>query len=251
MQGDLDGAIRWSSRVIPIGVGKNESILTRYSSDLFHLTELEQLTLAKVFLSQNKPDKAVNLLRTLYCESEQRGRKISMVENLMLQAISYQELGKPTEALIIFTTSLKMAEPFGYFRVFLNAGAPVKSILTNLMTNFGENQNIEINQDSFLKPYIHDLLLAFDREPSNTQMTKIVLTKPKQDENLSWIIEPLSKRECEVVVLLSKGCSNKDIAQNLMISSGTVHKHLNNIFSKLGVHNRTSAVARARDLGYL
>jgi LuxR family maltose regulon positive regulatory protein len=61
----------------------------------------------------------------------------------------------------------------------------------------------------------------------------------------------LSKREMELLRLIAQGCSNKEIAAQLIISIGTVKRHTVNIFTKLDVKNRTEAVARARDLGWM
>jgi ATP/maltotriose-dependent transcriptional regulator MalT len=61
----------------------------------------------------------------------------------------------------------------------------------------------------------------------------------------------LTPREVQVLQLIGKGASNREIAQTLIVSTGTVKKHLNNIFAKLEAQNRTQAVARARELGLL
>ena len=61
-------------------------------------------------------------------------------------------------------------------------------------------------------------------------------------KNLSW-------REWQVVELLEEGKSNADIAAALCISPGTVRTNLENVYSKLGVHSRTAALARVRGLG--
>lgn len=55
----------------------------------------------------------------------------------------------------------------------------------------------------------------------------------------------LTARECELLLLLRDGLTNQEIADRLVISTGTVRTHLENIFAKLGVHTRTAAVARA------
>lgn len=60
--------------------------------------------------------------------------------------------------------------------------------------------------------------------------------------------EPLSEREREVLQLVAEGYANREIAARLMITPGTVKKHLEHIYGKLDAHNRTSAVARARAL---
>jgi DNA-binding NarL/FixJ family response regulator len=56
----------------------------------------------------------------------------------------------------------------------------------------------------------------------------------------------LTFRELEVLNLVAEGMTNGEIAQRLWISPGTVRRHLENIYEKLGVHTRTAAVAAAR-----
>jgi LuxR family maltose regulon positive regulatory protein len=63
--------------------------------------------------------------------------------------------------------------------------------------------------------------------------------------------ERLSERELEVLRLVARGASNHAIAQQLVITVGTVKSHMNHILEKLGAHNRTEAVARAREAGLL
>lgn len=55
----------------------------------------------------------------------------------------------------------------------------------------------------------------------------------------------LTAREAEIARLLRAGLTNQEIADRLVISTGTVRTHLENMFDKLGVHTRTAAVARA------
>lgn len=61
----------------------------------------------------------------------------------------------------------------------------------------------------------------------------------------------LSRREIEVLKLLARGATNKEIASTLHIAEGTVKNHLTNIFTKLDVNDRTRAALRARELGLL
>ncbi|MFI0470737.1 LuxR C-terminal-related transcriptional regulator [Saccharopolyspora sp. 5N102] len=59
------------------------------------------------------------------------------------------------------------------------------------------------------------------------------------------VLSPLTKREREVLDQLVRGHSNREIARSLGISERTVKNHLRNIFTKLGVGDRTSAVVKA------
>jgi len=59
----------------------------------------------------------------------------------------------------------------------------------------------------------------------------------------------MTEREVEVLRLVAKGCCNRDVAAMLFISERTVHRHLSNIFTKLGVSSRTAATVYAFEHG--
>ncbi len=61
----------------------------------------------------------------------------------------------------------------------------------------------------------------------------------------------LSEREIDVLTLVATGYSNQEIAARLVVTTGTVKKHLEHIYTRLDVHNRTSALVKARELGLL
>jgi DNA-binding NarL/FixJ family response regulator len=72
------------------------------------------------------------------------------------------------------------------------------------------------------------------------------MVPPVQMEGL---VEPLSERELEILGLIARGASNKEVAKQLFIAEGTVKNHMTNILGKLSVRDRTQAVVKARDLG--
>ncbi|MCB0036765.1 MAG: response regulator transcription factor [Anaerolineales bacterium] len=65
------------------------------------------------------------------------------------------------------------------------------------------------------------------------------------------LVDPLTERELEILHLVAQGATNRDIAEQLVISLGTVKGHLNHILSKLDAQNRTEAVALGRELRLL
>lgn len=64
-------------------------------------------------------------------------------------------------------------------------------------------------------------------------------------------VAQLTEREREILALLARGASNREISETLFIASGTVKNHLSNILGKLGVRDRTQAALKARELGLL
>ncbi|MBE0408144.1 MAG: response regulator transcription factor [Anaerolineales bacterium] len=94
--------------------------------------------------------------------------------------------------------------------------------------------------ESFLLPSVAAKVVA--------EFSRLADLTPIKPESL---IEPLSKRELEILRLIARGASNKQIAGELVIAEGTVKNHISSIFAKMGVKDRTQAALKARDLGLL
>ncbi len=63
--------------------------------------------------------------------------------------------------------------------------------------------------------------------------------------------EPLTEREIEVLQCIAQGLSNREIAERLVITEGTVKNHVSNLIGKLGVRDRTQALLKAKELGLI
>jgi LuxR family maltose regulon positive regulatory protein len=151
-----------------------------------------------------------------------------------LQALAYQALGDSAQAMAMLAEALSLAEPEGYVRVFIDEGAPMAALLRRAAPR------------GLAPNYISELLAAF---PTGEQAARASPLPLRPSAPL--LVEPLTPRELEVLQLIAAGQSNREIARALVVSVGTVKKHLNNIFGKLTVASRTQAVARARELQLL
>lgn len=84
----------------------------------------------------------------------------------------------------------------------------------------------------------------------NTDLTQRLLQSMSSEGGREEALpEPLTPRELEVLRLLAQGQTNRQIAQNLIISAGTVKVHVQHIIAKLNVSDRTQAAVRAVELG--
>ena len=210
------------------------------ADDLSYLLEFEHITLARVLIAQQRSNPAagsiqlgVELLERLLQAAEAGGRMGSMIEILLLQALAEEVQENFSSALVFMERCLRLAEPEGYLRIFVDEGRPMEQLLSAAVEE-------EIKPD-----YAARLLRAFQTRQSD-ESSSLFASAPGQP-----LVEPLSQRELEILNLIARGLSNQDISQRLFRALSTVKGHNMNIFGKLGVQNRTEAVARARELGLI
>jgi len=82
-----------------------------------------------------------------------------------------------------------------------------------------------------------------------SEFSKISRPAKKLDSEL--MPEPLSPREIEILKIVATGASNREIADKLFISEGTVKNHLSSILNKLGVRDRMQAILKAKEFGII
>jgi DNA-binding NarL/FixJ family response regulator len=87
--------------------------------------------------------------------------------------------------------------------------------------------------------------------PAVTERVLRGLEHMRRDFEAARSPDPLTAREIEVLRLIAGGYSNREIAQALGTAEGTVKNHASSILSKLGVRDRTRAVLKALELGYI
>jgi LuxR family maltose regulon positive regulatory protein len=263
-ENNLEAAILWAQKS-----GLNLFEPFNYLHDLHHQNLARVLvTQGIVTGSKDVQEQAAALLARLQTAAEKAGWLQEQIKFLLMQAVNDHWRGKPEAALQSLTRALLLAEPGRYVLFFLEEGEIARGLLVGLANILRNGQSIngeklgitlQEEQISCLRKYISMLLSAFEGFSKKKQQKDTYPTHsgqvdfgPAGYQTLSsLIVEQLSGRELEVLKLLAQGCSDKKIAESLVIARGTVHKHLKNIYSKLDVHSRSEAIVRARDSGLL
>jgi LuxR family maltose regulon positive regulatory protein len=201
--------------------------------------EAEQVTLARILIAQGKWEDALRMLTRLCRAAETAGRLNTVIETLVLRALAFKGRGNLAQASRILEQALMLAEPGGYLRIFLDEAAPVASLLRR------------VEPPRISPQYVDVLLAAFDATETGEHGRDGAGRMKSSSTRIQGLVEPLSERELEVLQLVAAGKSNREIARELIVTVGTVKKHINNIFGKLEVQSRTQSVARARHLRLL
>jgi len=182
-----------------------------------------------------RSDEAIQASRSLaglLQTAEAAMRTGSMIKILALQALAYQAQSDMDQAMSTLERALSLAEPEGFVRTFVDEGAPMATLLQRAAAR------------GIVPQYVSGLLATFGAEGMEIATASSPPSTPP-------LVEPLTPRELEVLHLLGQGCSNREIAEALVITLNGVKKHTSNIYGKLGVHSRTQAVVRAQELGLL
>ena len=190
--------------------------------------EANELTRAKVLMAQDTAaswQEAAGLLAACRQYAEETGNVWLLIQVwalLALLARAQEDLNGSGDqsALLAAEQAVRLAEPGGYLRLFVELGAAMADLLAQLAAR------------GVAPDYIGRILAVFPAAPSPEPQT-------------------LTRRELEILVLLRVGLSDHEIADRLTVSVLTVKKHNRHIYHKLGVAGRRQAVAMAKTLNLI
>jgi LuxR family maltose regulon positive regulatory protein len=192
--------------------------------DIPFLREPEYLILLRLLQARGENDRALALSERWIHKVEATRRTGRVVELFVLEALVFQGQKDTAKALDVLARAIAMAQPEGYVRVFLDEGEPMARLLYLARSRHNG------------AGYAAELLSALGD------------TGPMAQLPTQHLIEPLTARELEVLKLIQAGHSNQAIAVELVVSLGTVKRHISNVYAKLGAKSRTQAVSLGREL---
>jgi LuxR family maltose regulon positive regulatory protein len=237
MQGDLEGACRWVDTLTDLPPDQ----------PLFWLEE-PQVTRVRVLIARGGDADLhlANQILDVLDEVTERTHNIRYrIEILVLRALALEaaeeyfrtELrtqGESSAGIAVLRQALDLSRTGDFIRVFVDLGKSMQAMLRRLA------------KQGYAVERINYILGAFQKYES-------ILVEPMRSPSLdiSTLPELLTPRELEILHLLCTPASIKEIALNLNISYETVRRHTANIYGKLGVNGRRTAVTRAEDLKIL
>jgi LuxR family maltose regulon positive regulatory protein len=182
---------------------------------------------ARVHLAQGDPGAALAVLEPVLQQAKAKEWADQRLQVMVLQALAYQLSSESERAVQLLAEALALAAPGGLIRLFVDEGLPMAALLR------------EAVKQGVAPAFVQQLLAAF----GETAIHSSPANQPLPD--------PLSDRELEVLKLLTTELSGPEIARELMVSLNTMRTHTKNIYSKLGVNSRRTAVLRAEELDLL
>ena len=230
LQGDASAAVRWAGSFSG----------TPTPAELFMWLEVPSISRVRAlvgFGSAESLGEATETLAAMKRLTEKWRFTCQTIEITVLQSLALEKQGRAEDALKTLEEALTLAEPGGWIRPFLELGPEMAEMLQRLDGK---------------KDFTAQVLAAFESpvapEPSQPDLTENSQARPAR---VQTGLDDLTNREFDILELLAQRLQNKEIGEQLFISTHTVNYHLKHIYDKLGVHGRRQAVDRAVELGIL
>jgi LuxR family maltose regulon positive regulatory protein len=228
--GEVDEVTRWTSSAAA------DHALPVPFCDVLHILQ------ARVHLAQNEPDRALACLAALHRSDAGTGQLGGSVESRLLQALAFEARGEHAAALNALQQSLELAVPERYVRPYLVPGLPVAKLLAAFCR--------ERARPAHLQYYAHRLL-GMTGPGVETALRRSFAAAVPGARSRQPLLEPLTRRERDVLRLLATDLTSPEMAEELIIAVSTVRTHIKNIYGKLNVHSRFEAIQEATALQLL
>lgn len=200
--------------------------------------ELFATAYARVWGETDRVGDAVSLMRKWFVFTRDHHCRRSAVRLGVLLAKMCARAGDRPAARRYLLETLKLAEPGGFIRSFVDEGPIVSQLLIELSKSSHEALSVSPR-------YVQSILA---RCQAISQAKEAPTAAPPAEASR---MEPLSAREIEILRLTAENLENKEIAEHLGLTESTVRWYWKRIFSKLRVHRRFHAVKVARQNGLM
>lgn len=181
---------------------------------------------------RDRPDEVLSALAPAIEHCSQLGLQHRLYELRGLQAIAHRIHGDMPQAVRSLATALQIAAPRQYVRTFIDEGAELLPVVEALAQSGDDTPETQ----ALIQQLLQGLRQGAQSEISTASTASF---------------GELTRREINIIKRLESGMSNKEIAESIFISEGTLRWHLHNIYGKLGAKNRSGALLAARQIGAL
>ena len=246
-QGDLDAAQRWLTQA------QDELSLDSAPSITRGATpprgwECVALAQSRVLMAQGQAAKAEQVLQpVLNSAIERRGLWLE-IRVRILMALALDGIGRLDQALEMAAGALRVGIGIGVCRSFLDEGERFIELTSLVHTRVSTDQMLRAPWGASLVKLAELARPGPETDgPARSVSGSLIAVADTSSAN----VNALKRREADVLQLLARGLSNKEIARALGIGVDTVKWYLKSIYSKLGVTGRVNAVLAARRDGVL
>jgi LuxR family transcriptional regulator, maltose regulon positive regulatory protein len=212
-----------------------ETLAREFSSD-GTLQATHAVARAQVLVATGDACRGVTILRELQAASCDKRNNYWALRLSVQLADALLGCGDQAEGRAMLVQALQVGARAGVYQTFVDAGEHVAELLLSLYHATPQDSRLPLE----LRPYIGSILADRAQQRRGALPTRA-----------SRVTESLSPREHSVLRSMSRGLSNKRIAQELQIAPETVKSHIKGIFIKLAVQTRAHAVSTAGALGLL
>ena len=229
MQGDLDAAIQF---IRMVDISADEGVMLWW-------LEIPRITLCRVLIAEGTDEtlnEVILKLKGYYDDNAKINNAYQNIGIKLLLAIAYHKLGEKTTAIKNLTACIEMSHLGDWIFPFIEYGETMTELLPLVLSSSKKHTR-----------YINKLRKALEKN-SNFRTKNPVINLDKKDVVHS---EQLSTREKEILLLVSEGLRNKEIALKLFVSEGTIKKHLYNMGQKFETSSRVDLLNRTRQLGFI
>lgn len=187
------------------------------------------------FEAATQPDRALlSRIRAAASRALGQNRVTRALHLVLVEALARDSLGDRPGALRAARRAVELGANGGFLRSFVDEGPRIADLLRQLAADLDS----QAGRDG-AGTYLDRLAQAVGR------------SAPRAADREAAPLEPLSRRELEILGMLAAGLSNRELGDRLFVTENTIKWHLQHIFAKLGVRNRTRAVVVARAQGLI